>query len=74
MLDQIQRVETSEEKGKSERDAVVLKFADQEFVLRRTGGNPFADPELDCLVGKRIRCDGTAHGQYFIMTNWAEVE
>jgi hypothetical protein len=59
--------------SKSERDAVVIATSDGEFVLRRSGANPFDDPELDKLVGKRLRCEGTLHGQYFIMTDWSEV-
>ena len=44
--------------SKSERDAVYLVTDSSEYVLRRQGGNPFFDPELEALVGRRIRCDG----------------
>jgi hypothetical protein len=60
--------------SKSERDAVVIVTGDGQFVLRRSGANPFVDPELDKLVGKRLQCEGTLHGQYFIMTDWYVVD
>ncbi|NQT37743.1 MAG: hypothetical protein HQ581_09655 [Planctomycetes bacterium] len=60
--------------SKSERDAVVIVTGDREFVLRRSGANPFVDPELDKLVGKHLQCEGTLHGQHFIMTDWSEVD
>jgi hypothetical protein len=56
--------------SKSEREAVVLITADAEYVLRRTGGNAFADPELDALVGKTLRAEGTVHGYTFLMDRW----
>jgi hypothetical protein len=56
--------------SKSERDAVILITADAEYALRRAGGNPFADPELDALVGHTIHADGTVHGYTFIMQSW----
>lgn len=74
----VQREGTVERKpvaagSKSERDAVVLTTADGQLVLRRRGGHPFADPELDALVGKRIRAHGAEHGQTMIMESWEEV-
>lgn len=57
--------------SKSERDAVVLITPDAEYVLRRVGGNAFADPELDGLVGSEIRATGTLHGYTFLMDGWA---
>jgi hypothetical protein len=59
--------------SKSEHDAVWLVTEAKEYVLRREGGNPFRDPELDKLVGKRIRCDGFVTGYTLIMSSW-EVE
>jgi phosphoglucomutase len=60
--------------SKSEHDAVVIVAKEGEFILRRSGGNPFVDPELEKLVGKSLKCDGTLHGQHFIMSDWAEVD
>lgn len=58
--------------SKSERPAVWLVTHDGEFVLRRAGGNPFADPELDKLVGKRIRCQGNVVDYTLLMSDWSE--
>lgn len=59
--------------SKSERDAVLLEDdAGHEHVLRRKGGNPFADDVLDSLVGKKIRCKGVQTGNTVIMTEWDE--
>jgi hypothetical protein len=51
---------------KSERDAVVLRTPDGSLALRRRGGNAFADPELDALVGRRVRVTGTATESTFL--------
>lgn len=59
--------------SKSEREAVVLSTPSGELVLRRQGGHAFADPELDALVGKRIRAQGSEHAQALIMEAWEEI-
>jgi hypothetical protein len=59
--------------SKSDREAVVLQTGEAELVLRREGGNAFADPELDKLVGRRIRGTGRRAGYTFIMTSWEDV-
>lgn len=59
--------------SKSEREAVVLETDDDWRVLRRRGGNAFRDPELDQLVGKRIRAEGSEDGQTLIMSRWDEL-
>ena len=56
--------------SKSDRAAVVLVTPDAEYVLRRRGGNAFADPELDALVGVTIRATGTLHGYTFLVDSW----
>jgi len=58
--------------SKSEHEAVVLNTGDQHIVLRRLGGNPFSDPELERLVGKRIRAHGAQHGPALVMETWEE--
>ena len=56
--------------SKSEHDAVVLVTDDgRELILRRLGGNPFADPELDALVGKTVRCTGELRGTTLIASD-----
>lgn len=57
--------------SKSERDAVVLRAQDGgEYILRRSGGNAFSDPQLDKLVGSSIAADGKVVGNIFIMDRW----
>jgi hypothetical protein len=58
--------------SKSEREAVILVTDAGEYVLRRKGGNPFFDKELENLVGKRICCEGDLTGYTFLMTKWTE--
>ena len=58
--------------SKSERPAILLQTDEGEYVLRIQGGNPFHDPRLEELVGKRIRARGQLHGYTFLMDDWAE--
>jgi hypothetical protein len=58
--------------SKSEHAAVMLETAKERFLLRRQGGNPFRDPELDRLVGKRIKGSGVVTGNTLIMSDWRE--
>ena len=59
--------------SKSERRAVVLETPDGDLVLRRRGANPFKDPELEALVGRRIRAAGDVRGNTLIMDGWEEL-
>jgi hypothetical protein len=56
--------------SKSERDAVVIDTADGTFLLRRRGGNAFADADLDGLVGHRARLHGRALSTTFVVDDW----
>ena len=57
--------------SKSERPAVQLEVAGgQAFVLRIHQHNPFADPELDSLVGKTIVCQGELSGYTLTIVRW----
>ena len=60
--------------SKSEHQAVMLDTGQARYVLRRQGGNPFREPELDKLVGKVIRGTGNITGYTFIMSEWSEIE
>jgi hypothetical protein len=60
--------------SKSEHDAVILETTKERFLLRRQGGNPFRDTELDRLVGKRIQGTGVVTGNTLIMSDWRESE
>ena len=58
------------EDSKSDHQAVVLLTPQGPLKLRRPGGNPFLDPELEKLVGQVIACDGELHQGQLLMTNW----
>lgn len=60
--------------SKSEHQAVYLVTADEKYVLRRRGGNPFNDPELQNLVGKTIRCTGTVSEYMLLISEWEVVD
>jgi hypothetical protein len=58
--------------SKSEHEAIFLVLDDGtgEYVLRRTGENPFRDEELEKLVGRSICAKGLIHGYTFLMSQW----
>jgi hypothetical protein len=58
--------------SKSEHQAVVLETNQGDLVLRRQGGNPFHDAELERLIGKTIRCRGQTAGYMLIISDWDE--
>lgn len=58
--------------SKSEREAVLLHTPEEDYVLRRRGGNPFHDPELEKLVGKQINCSGVLTNHTLIISDWNE--
>lgn len=51
-------LKTFGEGSKSEHEAVYLETANGSYVLRRHGGNPFNDPFLFKLEGKKITARG----------------
>ena len=59
--------------SKSEHDATMLATKDGDFKLRRQGGHAFSDPDVDALVGKRIKGKGFVSARQFIMESWEEV-
>jgi len=46
------------EGSKSEHEAVCIETKTQTLKLRRQGGNPFSDPELEKWVGQEIAAEG----------------
>ncbi len=56
--------------SKSEREAVCLQTAEGVLVLRRAGGNPFADDVLDGLVGATLEMEGVRRGDLLIVSSW----
>jgi hypothetical protein len=60
--------------SKSERQGVFLETKEGRYVLRRQGGNPFVDPAIQELIGKRIHCKGLLTEHTFIMSEWDVIE
>lgn len=58
---------------KSEHESIGLKVGARTYRLRRRDGNPFRDPVLEALVGKRLRATGITTGPDLIMTDWSEI-
>lgn len=56
--------------SKSEREALLLVVGDKEYILRQKGGNPYNDPELNELIGKKVVGDGFLLGTTFVLTDW----
>ena len=56
---------------KSEHEAVMLDTEDGVLLLRRQGGNPFADTVLEELVGKRATFSGIIRGHTLIVSDWS---
>lgn len=52
--------------SKSEHNAFCLQTEKINYQLRRLGGNPFADPKLKQLVGKKIKAKGLLSNTLFI--------
>jgi len=42
----------------------MLSTPEGDFVLRRMGGNPYADPELERMLGQTVRSEGELVGGY----------
>lgn len=52
--------------SKSEHEAIYLETDGGAYQLRRIGGNPFSDPELKKLIGKKITATGILHQSLFL--------
>ena len=59
---------------KSEYEALYLGTAKEQYVLRRQGGNPFFDPELQELVGKKVCCKGFVEDYILMISEWTVIE
>jgi hypothetical protein len=57
--------------SKSERLGLLLAVAGGErLVLRRAGGNPFRDPELEALEGQVLIVEGERRERYFLVRHY----
>lgn len=61
--------------SKGQHEAVCLDTGEEHLKLRRLGGNPFVDRELEKLVGKSIRAEGTLiEPSTVLMSSWEEID
>jgi len=60
--------------SKSERRAVMLATRWGDFLLRRADRQDLVDPELEGLVGKRIRVRGIVTRRVITILEWVEVK
>jgi hypothetical protein len=58
--------------SKSEHEAICFRTGQDEYILRRRGGNAFSDPVLDELVGKEIQANGEVVGHTLLLDAWSE--
>ena len=59
--------------SKSEHEAICIQTEEAVYKLKRMGGNPFKDAELEKLVGKDVKATGTIDDYQFIATEITEV-
>ena len=55
---------------KSEHEGVCLRTADRDYILRRRGGNAYADTIWDSLIGVNITATGDIITHTFLVDNW----
>ena len=56
--------------SKSQHEAIYLDTTGGRYVLRQEGGNPFYDPEMQRLVGKRVWCKGEVYEYVLTISDW----
>jgi len=59
--------------SKSEHNAVYFETDNGSYILRRRGGNPFNDPELQKLIGENICATGIISNYSFIASNLKKI-
>lgn len=59
--------------SKSEHDAIYLETEKGDYQLRRLGANPFSDPELKKLLGKKVIATGVLNGSLFLANSVMKV-
>ena len=60
--------------SKSEREAVFLETKGRRYLLRQMGGDPYHDPELEKLVGKKIEAEGEVDDYILLLSSWKIVK
>jgi hypothetical protein len=59
--------------SKSEHNAIYFETDSGSYILRRRGGNPFNDPELQKLIGEKICATGIISNFSFIASNLKKI-
>ena len=59
--------------SKSEHEGIYLETDSGAYQLRRLGGNPFSDPELQKLVGTKITATGVITQSLFLANSVKKV-
>ena len=57
-------------KSKTDYDAICIKTSRRHYVLRQPGQGPFKNPELEQLIGKKIKAEGESINDIFFVINW----
>lgn len=60
--------------SKSEREALFLETKADRYLLRRMGGNPYQDSQLESLVGKTIKAQGEVDDYTLFVSEWKVIE
>jgi len=61
-------------KSKTEYDTICIKVGKEIYVLRQPGQSPFKNPELEKLIGKKIRAEGELVKDIFFVSKWEEID
>jgi hypothetical protein len=56
--------------SKTQYEAVCIKHNDDLIILRQPGQNPFSNPELKKLAGKKIKAEGELVRNILFLTHW----
>ena len=59
--------------SKSEHNAVLFITNKERLLLRQRGANAFNNPELEKLVGKKIKATGQIRGNVFLIRSWITI-
>jgi hypothetical protein len=60
--------------SKSKREAVFLETKGQRYLLRQKGGVPYHDPELEKLVGHKIKAEGEVDDYLLLVSSWKIID
>ena len=73
LIGKIEHRKTSADSQSKTREWYVLVMDDDSIVIRLKGENPFEQPTLKGLIGKRCEAEGTDDGMFFLADTIKEV-